>query len=335
MKRSSTQSIRRGHATAVGLAVAHVAALWSFALSAQTAAPPPVVDALTRGCAGSAGCHRAGAASTVAPDSLESLYAGVIPGFADGSRLYRMAVTRHAGGAAARPHWTAWPSPAEINALRDWIDGLPPAAEAPSAPLPTPGAAATLTLGTDRPSYRSGEIVTLTVATTEPCHLTLVSVDATGAAIVLVPNDFERDNALAAGSPRTIPADPSRYRLRAGKPGHERLIGWCTAEDRPLAGITHRYGTERFTILGDWPTTITGLIEDSIEIETGRSTRRRTRPAGPTGAKPVSLFAPHAYAAVRIAVVPAAEPSGGGFQPALERGEPKPPAGQDGGQSQK
>ena len=330
MKISIIHSVRPGRFFAIGAALALATALWGLGAHAQPAVPTPIDQMLTRACAG---CHRADAAVPGAPGNLTSLHGAVVPGFADGSPVYRVAVTRHAGAAAARAPAAGWLSPAEITTLRDWIERLPAAAETPSPPVPTPGPA--LTLGSDRPNYRSGEIVTLTVTAAEDCHLTLVSVDATGSAIVLLPNDFERHNALAAGTPRTIPADPSRYRLRAGKPGHERLIGWCTAEDRPLAGITHRYGNERFTILGDWPTAITGLIEESIEIETGRNARRRTRPAGLNGAKPVSLFSPHAYAAVRIAVVPADEPSGGRLQPALHRGESQPATGHDRGQSQK
>jgi len=330
MKNSITSSIR--HPQARGLALALVATLWSHGPQAEPAPPPAVVEALTRGCLT---CHRMGAAPAGAPDSLSALYRAIVPGFADGSRIYQMAVTRHAGAISARPQWANWPSPEHVDAMRHWIEGLPANPPAPDAPAhaPTNGPAPTLAISIERPTLQSGEIVSLSVTAAEACHLTLVSVDANGAAIVLLPNDFERDNALAAGISRTVPADPTRYWFRAGKPGIERLIGWCTTEDRPLAGITHRYGTERFTILGSWRAAITGLIEDSLEIEMGRRTRQRTRAVRPNTAKPVSLFGPHAYAAVRFAVVPVSEPSGRGLQPALQRAEPEPATGQDSGQS--
>jgi len=259
--------------------------------------PNAIVAPLERACSA---CHKPDGIAGDAPP-LANLLADAKRGRpAEASRLFAVLVNRHGGAAAMKPKWPEWPSAAEIAALMAWLD---------SAPRPAPTAASTggtaspprLALATDRLSYGAGGEVRLHVAASQPCHLTLLSIDPAGRTLLLFPNERERSNALRPGETRTIPSADAGYRLRAREQGRERILAWCTAEPAPLAGLRFAFDTQRFATLGRWPDALARMLAASESLEAGTLTRTRRGRSDP---EPVSLFADHATAAVAFDVTP-------------------------------
>jgi hypothetical protein len=196
--------------------------------------------------------------------------------------------------------WPEWPSAAEIAALMAWLD---------SAPRPAPTATSSggtaspprLALATDRLSYGAGGEVRLHVAASQPCHLTLLSIDPAGRTLLLFPNERERSNALRPRETRTIPGADAGYRIRAREQGREHILAWCTTDPTPLAGLRFAFDTQRFATLGRWPDALARMVAASENLEAGTLTKtRRSR----TEPESISLFADHATAAVAFDVTP-------------------------------
>lgn len=97
-----------------------------------------------------------------------------------------------------------------------------------------------------------GQELSLRAATTLACHLTIINVEADGKAIVVFPNDFQRDNLLPSGRHLAIPDPGAPYVLRLRPNGPERLIALCAPTAKPPLGITHDFERLRFTVLGNW-----------------------------------------------------------------------------------
>lgn len=268
---------------------------WAVAASAEQAAPldtASVAALLEKPCGA---CHIATTAKGGKPvDAL--LSDAVLPGFADGSPLIDVLYWRHDGRADVRPYWRDWPSADDIARIARWIDSTPPKPSSPTKPdVPDPPR---LALSVSPPSPLSGDVVTIEATAKEACHLTIVSVDAEGQAIVLVPNAFEPETLIPAGASRTVPGPDAAYRLRARELGDEMLFGWCTGSPAPLAGVVHAYGNQRFTILGAWTEARARMVAQSITMETRRIVPRRGTPA------PQSLFQPHARTVIRFTIRP-------------------------------
>lgn len=135
---------------------------------------------------------------------------------------------------------------ADANGLYEAIAGVGPAQP------PAVSAAPVLDLWIEPWPVTPGEVLTLRASTTLACHLTVINVDAEGKAIVIFPNDFERDNLLPTGRRLSIPEAAAPYVLRARGDGPERLIGLCSSAATPPYGITHDFERLRFTVLGNW-----------------------------------------------------------------------------------
>jgi hypothetical protein len=92
-----------------------------------------------------------------------------------------------------------------------------------------------LIVRTDRPAYRIGEAVRLSVSTTRDCRLTLVSVGASGNAVQLFPNTAQRDNLVRAGETLMVPPPQSQLEIMARAPaGVEGIMGVCREAASPL-----------------------------------------------------------------------------------------------------
>jgi hypothetical protein len=135
---------------------------------------------------------------------------------------------------------------------------------------PQPPAAFGLTIRTDRPAYRVGDVVRILASSRNDCRLSLVSVGPSGSVSQLFPNTSQRDNLLRAGQIVMVPAPNSPLQIVARAPaGVEGIVATCR-EDLPGATATIDPGASGFLSIGSIQTFGRDLI--------GSST-----PAGPQG----------------------------------------------------
>ena len=187
-----------------------------------------------------------------------------------------------------------------LAALADKAGNLPPAAGSDAAGtkprVPATVAGLGVSLWTDRPAYRVGDLISFNVQVSEDCYLTLVNVDASGKATVLFPNDFEQENLVPAGATVRIPGDSSPYQLRLKEKGQETAVAMCLAGQKLPAGIELDYERQRFPSLGLWRNFLS--LNQSEEAENARNPARaklatkpvkgRTAEAKPEPVKPRS-----------------------------------------------
>lgn len=274
-----------------------VVGCWLCTLLGSPSLAAELPDVLRQGfVAGCGSCHTPG---SKAPPLEQVLTTTVTPGFAEGSRLLEVLISRHGGAdfAKARPDY--WPDGETLAAVAAWIDRQQPDSEHGAATPP-----GRLTIVPDQHRYAPGDEVAFSVSATVDCHLTLISIDARGDALVLLPNDMERETRLSAGVPRRVPARDAAYRLKADAVGTERVVAWCTRDPRPLAGIRHAFGGHRFTLLGRWHEALAEMVGLSEEIDARPGQVARRAPGRGRERRPdwQSLFADHAFAAARFDV---------------------------------
>lgn len=115
------------------------------------------------------------------------------------------------------------------------------------APAPTPA----VRISTDRPAYRIGESVQVSVMTPTSCFLTLVNITAQGAARVLFPNRMQPNHFIQGGQTVTVPGLFPELALRAvGPAGQEQLIAMCSPSSQPLVQVQRADG-EPFDMVAD------------------------------------------------------------------------------------
>lgn len=134
-----------------------------------------------------------------------------------------------------------------------------------------------LTLSTDRPSYKAGDLMTIAAVADSACDLTLISIDVDGFAVVLFPNEYEPDNMMNAGMPVTVPRADAAYQLRAKKAGTETLLGICAPPGSRPRGIAPDYERYRFTLLGDWAQFTSTIAQREADIVKTFAEERRHR----------------------------------------------------------
>lgn len=187
-----------------------------------------------------------------------------------------------------------------------------------TAPAPTPWKRVVtddqidVLLWTDKPVYRPRDLVTAHVTVSRACHLTLMSVDRDGKAIVLFPNELEQDNLVPPGTKVTVPGHDAGYQLRFERAGEEQLVAACARGARRHVGIAYDYERQRFAILGDWRSFLRTLPEREKDIraaETSQSTRRRRRGRAPVPSEPPPI-AKEETAVGRAAITVVIEPAG-------------------------
>jgi mono/diheme cytochrome c family protein len=255
-----------------------------------------------------AGCHQEGRTEGRAPERfgnilrLEELARepGLVePRRPDASRLYQRLLGRHTPLAAfALTTEKKGPAPDEIEAVRDWIESLPPrpagearANEGAAAAGPQDGASTIdLALSTDRPAYKYGDLVSISVSASKGCHLTLINVDRVGKAIVLFPNELEPDNAIAPHLTVRVPGDDAGYQLRLDRAGPETVVGICQRTRRRPEGIGFNFEKQRFTLLGDWRTFLRTSLDKEDEIV--RMAKARSRRKAKTEPSPIDPDGP-------------------------------------------
>jgi hypothetical protein len=255
--------------------------------------PAAAYAVLERHCAR---CHQSGRlqhpppaaifANILALDEIAGNPALVRPGVPDASPLYTVMV-RRAMPRDIQPRdksAAAEPSAEEVQAVRDWIDGLPqPAGGGGSEAVargipPEPPRGLDLKLRADKEAYAPGDLVTFYARANADCHLTLIGVDSAGMATVLFPNEFEQNNVLAGGQERRVPGERAPYQFRAKEKGRETLVGVCTVGVKIADGIRQDYERQWFTTLGDWRTFLDrALAGRSAEPRGGGPRKSRAR----------------------------------------------------------
>jgi hypothetical protein len=121
-----------------------------------------------------------------------------------------------------------------------------------AAPAAEPYVPPKLTISTDKPSYKAGDLITIGVVADGRCDLTLVGIDSEDFATVLYPNDFDYNNQLNGGELMSFPALNAPYQLRVKLAGTETLLGICSEPGHRPLGISADYDRNRFTQIGDW-----------------------------------------------------------------------------------
>lgn len=89
-----------------------------------------------------------------------------------------------------------------------------------------------LLLAVDKPSYRSGETITMAVTTMRPCYLTVVGTDAAGRSRRLYPTAALPSKQIDGMQTLLLSGGNAPQTLVAGKPGKETVRAVCTAEAR-------------------------------------------------------------------------------------------------------
>jgi hypothetical protein len=236
--------------------------------------PAAAYAVLERHCAR---CHQAGRlqqprpgetfANILALDEIARDPALVRPGVPDASALYTVMLRRAMPPDLLPGEKSAETGlgPEEVQAVRDWIEGLPEGKPAPVQAGGAPGSAVLandpireqrraldLMIRSDKEAYASGDLVTFFARANADCHLTLIGVDGMGMATVLFPNEFEQNNLLQAGQELRVPGEHASYQFRAKEKGRETLVGVCTVGAKIADGIRQDYERQWFTTLGDW-----------------------------------------------------------------------------------
>ena len=82
----------------------------------------------------------------------------------------------------------------------------------------------TVSLTTDSPTYLVGDLLNLEVRVTKDAHIIIFNWDSTGALAILLPNAYQRHNAVSAGAPYIFPGVGADFEFTLlGPPGVERV----------------------------------------------------------------------------------------------------------------
>jgi len=156
-----------------------------------------------------------------------------------------------------------WSLPVADGAAIVTVSAAPPAqllteksaqAEAPGDPPPA------LALWTDKPGYQRGDAVVIHAVADRACHLTVINVDAQGAATVVFPNAFQKDNRIEAGVAIELPGKAAPFTFRARKAGRELVLAICDTSATPPLAIEPDWERRRFTVLGNWHAYVSGTF---------------------------------------------------------------------------
>jgi hypothetical protein len=136
---------------------------------------------------------------------------------------------------------------------------------------PGPG----LVLLSDKPAYKVGDTLSLTVRATADCHLTLIGIDQRGRGTVIYPSDFEPNNLIGADRELRLPAEGAPYLFRLKERGRESIVAVCSTAASTIDGIVHDFERQRFTDLGDYG----AFLMQALAARAGER-----RPASPSAA---------------------------------------------------
>ena len=89
-----------------------------------------------------------------------------------------------------------------------------------------------LLLAVDKPSYKTGETITMAVTALKPCYLTVISTDNSGRTRRLYPSAAMPSKQIAALQTLMLSGGDAPQTLSAGKPGKDTVRAVCTTEPR-------------------------------------------------------------------------------------------------------
>lgn len=150
--------------------------------------------------------------------------------------------------------------------------------------LPEAPHADELSLTSDADFYRPGDGPIFTISSTRDCYLTLTNVDEKGEGTVLLPNRFQQDNLIRAGTPIQFPGSDAPFQYRTKDKGVESIVAVCTIRPEQADGIRHNFSREAFTSVSNY----TRALGRALEVV-------------PAGAAAPGSSAPAPAAAVNVA----------------------------------
>ncbi len=121
-----------------------------------------------------------------------------------------------------------------------------------------------LSITSESPAYRVGEVANFTVVSSQSCFLTLLSQDGRAReATVIFPNKYQQSNWIPGGAPVTLPGTDAPFQFRLKDPGTESVIAVCADKNVPVDGIVHDFNRSAFTSVPDYAK----AVKRSIEVE--------------------------------------------------------------------
>jgi hypothetical protein len=134
-----------------------------------------------------------------------------------------------------------------------------------------------LLLAVDKPSYRTGEPITMAITTLKPCYLTVIGTDNSGRTRRIFPSVALPAQQIAGQQTVMLSGGTSPQTLVAGKPGKETIRAVCTTEQRqgtlPVRAATdelsgeEKVATERdLTVVSNRPAGSVGYTEINFGI---------------------------------------------------------------------
>lgn len=102
----------------------------------------------------------------------------------------------------------------------------------PTTPTPTPAPAFNIELKADKPVYRAGEFIYITVRATQECFLSVYDISTLGEVTQIFPNRYAADNKIQGNIAYRIPAASDKFDFEVtGPPGTERVRAVCTKQN--------------------------------------------------------------------------------------------------------
>lgn len=169
-------------------------------------------------------------------------------------------------------------------------------------PLPQAMRAEELTLTSDADYYRPGDGPVFTIASTRDCYLTLTNVDEKGEGTVLLPNRFQQDNFIRAGTPIQFPGSNAPFQYRTKDKGIENVVAVCSIRPEGGDGIKHNFTREAFTSVPDYTRSLGRAIEVIPAAATAASGSSSGNGLNTAASGAASVQHPAARASVRAAI---------------------------------
>jgi hypothetical protein len=134
-----------------------------------------------------------------------------------------------------------------------------------------------LLLAVDKPSYRTGEVVTMVVTALKPCYLTVIGTDAAGRTRRVFPSLALPAQQISGMQTLMLSGGTAPQTLVAGKPGKETVRAVCTTEPRegalPVRSATDELSPEEkqlverdLTVVSSRPAGSVGFTEVNFGV---------------------------------------------------------------------
>ena len=119
-----------------------------------------------------------------------------------------------------------------------------PETEGPLWGLTNPESSFTVSLKTDSPTYRAGDLLELEIQSTADAYIMVLNWDSTGELSILFPNAFDRRNRIFSHRAYFFPGRPAKFQFNLGHPGVERFKVIAFSSHDYSEGFIHLFKTE-------------------------------------------------------------------------------------------